>query len=335
MTQRIFWSITALFLWGLAGTAGAETVPRSSIRQNLFTTCTSPTGQRWIVGELGRIYSTKDNGQTVQQSEVDSKEAFLSIACATDGALFISGQHGMVMRSRDNGKSWQKLETGTDRWLLSVRFADANVGIAVGDYGIIVRTENGGDSWTRVALPADIPLPEDIAEIIQPGDVLLYGADFVSPSQGWIVGEFGVILTTVDGGRTWTAQQSPVETTLFGVTFDGPLRGWAVGIEEVLLHTEDGGITWNRQHVPPREGFVLALYNVAVVGNVGWAVGDSGLLLRSTNGGRSWERVQLPIQFAANWLRGIDLNNDDEGLIVGGNGIMIATQGDQFRKLGE
>lgn len=334
MTQRIACSIAALCLWGLTGAAGAETVTLKSIRQNLFTTCTSPSGERWIVGELGRVYSTKDNGQTVQRAATESRRAFLSIACAPDGALFVSGQDGMVLRSRDNGKSWQTLQTGTDRTLLSISFADANVGIAVGDFGVIVRTQDGGNTWSRIPLPTDIPLPEDIAEIIAPGDVLLYGTDFSSATQGCIVGEFGVILTTADAGLTWTAQGSPVETTLFGVNFADTQRGWAVGIEEVLLNTEDGGVTWQQQRVPPRKGFVLALYNVDVKGNIGWAVGDSGLLLRSTNGGRSWERVDVPIELAASWLRGIELDENGNSLIVGGEGLMVVTQGDQFRKLG-
>ena len=336
MTQRILWSIAALFVWGLADVTWGETVPRESVRQNLFTTCTSSDGQRWIVGELGRIYSTRDNGQTIQRSPVaDSREAFLSIACLPNGTLLVSGQHGLIMRSSDRGKTWKKLPAGTDRTLLAIEFADDNVGIAVGDYGTIVRTDDGGNTWAKVTLPPDIPLPEDIAEIIEPGDVLLYGADFISPTQGWIVGEFGVIFTTNDAGTTWTAQPSPVETTLFGVAFADAQRGWAVGIDEVLLQTEDGGTTWKRQRVPPRKGFVLGLYDVDVSGKIGWAVGDSGFMLRSTNGGKSWERVKLPIELAANWLRDIDLDQNGNGLVVGGSGIMMVTEGDQYRKLGK
>ncbi len=335
MTQRRVWSIAALLLWGLAGAAWAEPVQRSNIRQNLFTTCASPDGRRWIVGELGRIYSTHDLGQTIQRSVIDSREAFLSIACLPNGGLFLSGQHGLVMRSRDQGQSWQKLDVGTDRTLLAIDFASDNVGVAIGDYGTIARTEDGGDTWNKVPLPEEIPLPEDIAEIIQPGDVLLYGADFVTPEKGWIVGEFGVILNTIDGGASWQAQASPVETTLFGVSFADELRGWAVGIDEVLLHTEDGGVTWAPQRVPPRKGFVLGLYDVDVQGDIGWAVGDSGFMLRSTNAGKSWERVQLPIELAANWLRDVDIDDQGNGLVVGGGGIMMATQGDQYRKLGQ
>lgn len=334
MTQRIAWSIAALCLWGLADTANAGSVPHKSIRQSLFTTCSSPDGKRWIVGELGRVLSTTDNGQTMFRAEIDSKEAFLAIACAPDGALLITGQHGLVMRSRDGGASWQKLSTGTDRTLLSAAYADANVAFAIGDFGTIMRTADGGETWSKISLPEEMSLPEDIAEIIEPGDVLLYGIDFASATHGWIAGEFGAILATEDAGLTWIAQDTPIETTLFGVSFADPQRGWAVGIDEVMLHTTDGGITWNSQRIPARQGFVLGLYEVDVKGSLGWAVGDNGLLLRSTNAGVSWERVELPIEFAANWLRDVDLNQSGEGLIVGGNGMLLSTNGDQYLRPG-
>ena len=319
MTNRGFWSLVALFLLSFAGPALAAPVKLADIRQNLFSTCTHPDGQRWIVGELGRVYSTKDNGETFERAPLETREAFLSVACLSNGTLIVAGQYGRAMRSRDRGQTWEKLETGSDQNILAMAFPTDQLGITVGDYGTILRTTDGGDTWAKISLPTDIPLPEDIAEIIQPGDVLLYGITFTDADHGWIVGEFGVILATVDGGQTWVAQSSTVETTLFGVSFADSQHGWAVGIEEVLLHTTDGGLTWSPQTVPARAGFVLALYNIAVRGNIGWAVGDSGLLLRSTNGGASWERVNLPIELAANWLRDINLNQSGDGLIIVGS----------------
>ncbi len=124
-----------------------------------------------------------------------------------------------------------------------------------------------------------------------------------------------------------------MDTTLFGVSFKDAENGWAVGIEQVLLHTTDGGTTWKQVELPVRKGFVLALYDIAVKGSYGWAIGDSGLLLRSTDGGETWSKVDLPIQLAANWFRGIGLTSASRGLIVGSEGILLATDGKQFRQL--
>lgn len=310
-----------------------QKVARSEIRQNLFSACFLSAEEGYLVGELGRIYHTTDGGKTFTRSDANTRAAFLSVACLPDGSAVVVGQKGLALRSSDKGATWQPLDTGTTRDLLSVAFASPQVGVAVGDFGTMVRTEDGGQTWSKVSLPSDMVLPEDVAEIVEPGDVLLYDVHFATPEQGWAVGEFGVIFATVDGGKTWTAQKSPVETTLFGVHFSDVDHGFATGIEQVLLRTTDGGTTWDKVRVPGRKGFVLGLYDVAVQGNVGWVIGDSGMLLRSTDGGSTWEQVELPIQLAGNWFRGIGLTPSSAGIIVGSEGLILTTEGANYTEL--
>jgi photosystem II stability/assembly factor-like uncharacterized protein len=295
----------------------------SDIRQNLFSACFLNEHEGWIVGELGRVLKTTDGTRTLRQLDVGTNSAFTSIVCFPDKTLFVVGPRGSARRSRNGGETWEVLNTGTKRNLLSVAFASPDLGIAVGDFGTIVRTEDGGDTWNKIPIPSNIPLPEEIARTIDPTDVLLYDAVFTSPERAWIVGEFGVIFTTADGGKTWTAQESPIETTLFGVHFSDTLRGWAVGIESAMLHTTDGGTTWRKQSVPIQRGEPLSLYDVEVEGQFGWVVGDSGLILHSSDGGETWTRVDVPISFAAHWLRGVCLNAGGFGLMVGSDGLIL------------
>jgi photosystem II stability/assembly factor-like uncharacterized protein len=313
--------------------AAQQPIARSEIRQNLFSTCFSTEKDGWIVGELGRVFHTNDGGKTFTRSDTGTRGAFLAVACLPDGSVVIAGQKGTAMKSQDQGATWQQLDTGVKRDLLSIYFPTPQVGVAVGDFGTMIRTEDGGKTWTKLSLPTNFTLPEEVAEIVQPGDVLLYDVDFATPERGWAVGEFGVIFTTEDGGKTWTAQKSPVTTTLFGVHFADAQNGWATGIEEVMLHTTDGGQTWRKLDVPSRQGFVLGIYDVAVQGKIGWAIGDSGLLLRTIDGGETWTRVDLPIQLAGSWFRGIALSPGSSGLIVGSHGEILITNGDQYREL--
>lgn len=318
---------------GAPAGAAQQPVPRSEIRQNLFSTCFSTERDAWLVGELGRVFHTTDDGNSFLRSDTGTRTAFLAVACLPDGSVVITGQKGLAMKSRDQGATWDKLETGVQRDLLSVHFPTATQGVAVGDFGTMIRTEDGGKTWSKIELPTNFTLPEDVAEIVQPGDVLLYDVEFATPERGWVVGEFGVIFATSDGGKTWTAQKSPVETTLFGVHFADAQNGWATGIEEVLLHTTDGGETWRKAEVPGRKGFVLGIYDVAVQGKIGWAIGDSGLLLRTIDGGQTWTRIDLPIKLAGNWFRGIALSPGASGLIVGSQGEILLTNGDQYHEL--
>lgn len=330
--RRIFFLAASWCVLAMPAMA-AQKVQRGDIRQNLFSACFTSEQNGWMVGELGRIYHTTDGGQTFTRADAGTRAAFLSVACLPDGSVVVSGQKGLMMKSTDQGETWQKLETGTKRDLLTVEFPTAELGMAVGDFGTMIRTEDGGKTWSKIELPTDLQLPEDVAEIVEPGDVLLYDIDFVTPERGYAVGEFGVIFTTTDGGKTWTTQQSGVETTLFGVNFADEQNGWAAGIEEVLLHTSDGGQTWETQKVPGRKGFVLGLYDVAVQGQIGWAIGDSGLLLRTVDGGKTWTRVELPLKLAGNWFRGVAIAPGAKGLIVGSEGLVLVTNGAEYQEL--
>ncbi|MBQ6826572.1 MAG: hypothetical protein IJO46_01040, partial [Thermoguttaceae bacterium] len=84
-------------------------------------------------------------------------------------------------------------------------------------------------------------------------DARLNDVCFVSPTQGWAVGDRGTIWTTVDGGATWNLADVPTDANLFAVSFFDENFGLAVGGRVVpatgvgvgvLLRTIDGGTTW-------------------------------------------------------------------------------------------
>src|SRR5262249_39729138 len=171
----------------------------------------------------------------------------------------------------------------------------------------LLRTDDGGATWSKIALPHDIKLPPDVADVVDPGDVLLYGATFADPDHAWVAGEFGVILASSDGGATWQQQPSSLESTLFGISFADQQHGWAVGLDAVLLRTTDGGISWHRQEIETPKGFSPALYHVRVVGNYGWAVGNNGFLLSSKDAGETWQKIKVPVQMGSGWFRHVSL----------------------------
>ncbi len=325
--------MAVLSLWLVATPAHPPSAPLKpgELRQHLFGSCFLNDHEGWVVGELGRVFHTTDGARTFTRLDPGTKSAFTSIACFPNKTLLIVGPDGNAMRSKDGGDNWEKLATGSKRNLLSVTFASPQVGIAVGDAGTILRTEDGGTTWKKIDVPAEIPLPEEVAETIVPGDILLYSVHFGSPQRGWIVGEFGVIFTTSDAGLTWTAQKGPIDTTLFGVYFADEQKGWAVGLDSILLRTVDGGATWTNESVPVPKGFLLSLYDLAVQGQYGWAAGNSGLLLRTIDGGATWTKVEMPITLAGNWFRSVSLTPAGDGFLVGGDGLVLVTTKDQLR----
>jgi photosystem II stability/assembly factor-like uncharacterized protein len=152
----------------------------------------------------------------------------------------------------------------------------------------VFRTSDAGATWE------ELPFPEPTA-------VVLNGVSFVSPTDGWVVGENGVIFVTIDGGDTWAQQISGTTRTLSKVHFISSLEGWITGgwndgSSYLVLRTTDGGISWQNQ------SFGNTCYSCEDVfflnSDYGWVCGyDSGLgrhIHYTDDGGTTWVRQTVP-----------------------------------------
>jgi photosystem II stability/assembly factor-like uncharacterized protein len=312
--------------------ASATPVTLREIRQGLFATCSPTDREGWMVGELGRIFHTTDGGETWDRQDAGTKRPFLAIACLDPRTAWIAGKEGIVYGTSDGGATWTAAKTGSTRHVFSLQFANRERGHGAGDFGTMIHTEDGGHSWTVAQVPPEVKLPESAFDTgVDPGDINLYGMSYGDADHLWVVGEFGTIMASTDGGLTFHQQHAPIETTLSGVHFVDARRGWAVGIDATILRTDDGGDTWTPQTAPVQRSF----YDVVVRGQNGWIVGNSGTILKSTDGGGSWVVEPVPIQLAANWLRSVALTPTGRGMAVGAEGLVFRLDGGTLRRLGE
>ena len=122
---------------------------------------------------------------------------------------------------------------------------------------------------------------------------LLLDADYAGDNLV-AVGEWGHIVMSPDGGKTWTqAERVETNVTLTSVSFADPQNGIAVGHESVILRTKDGGKTWVKQYDEPEAEapFFDVHYDDA---NNAIAVGSYGIVFETTNGGDQWMRREMP-----------------------------------------
>ena len=144
---------------------------------------------------------------------------------------------------------------------------------------------------------------------------------FVDAFRGWAVGDFGVILTTSNGGTNWTLQTSGVLTELNDVAFaaDG-LRGWAVGAGGVILATTDGGSHWAQQSAGMTVTRRLTSID-AVDATHAWAVGEWGVIVATTNGATWAEQASGTDRY----LIGVAFTDATHGWACGQFGTILAT----------
>ncbi|MBN2055878.1 hypothetical protein JW905_13195 [bacterium] len=184
----------------------------------------------WLVGKGGGIMHTDDGGRSwnPQHSGVDKLLMDIHFPDARTG--YAVGIEGIVLKTTDGGRSWRKLDAGTSALLYAVRFVSPEHGWIGGRNGVLLVTENGGKNWQ----PAWQGSEEEIDDIffidaehgwavggsVQNGQFILNTVDgktwrrqdveavnwwecvhFIDKDVGYIGGNNGVIMKTVDGGR--------------------------------------------------------------------------------------------------------------------------------------
>ena len=176
----------------------------------------------WVVGggsssiDPGSIMHTFDGGQTwvVQRQHPDM---------VLDGVQFLDRQHGWVygydpqtnstiLYTSDGGNNWVGLPNSSEL-ISDMKFLNHQVGWTINILSEIFVTTDGGQSW-----------------IAQPSysSQNLNGIDMIDENNGWVVGNWGTILHTTNGGVTGFAPvtEAPViqQKFIFYPNFPNPFN---------------------------------------------------------------------------------------------------------------
>jgi photosystem II stability/assembly factor-like uncharacterized protein len=330
--------VVATFVLGLLSLGSSTLTPVKaeqqlrmlSHRDRLYD-ATSVGGSLFVVGHPGRVLRSRDGGATFESLSVAKHdEALFSIAFNDKGQGAIVGRSGFVLTTLDKGDTWSSSVVEFDKEkpsLFSVDVLDDGTIVAVGDFGVIVRSTDHGKTWTRgsyaTELPADAPKcaggaaaeggNEDAI-----GEARLTDVAFVDAQHGYLVGEFGLIAHSDDGGQTFKRQNSCSDRQLYSLAAISPTRLLAVGADGTVMETTDAGTSWN---VLPT-GTIDHLFGVWADAQRAVVVGAAGtVLVRSGDG---------PLNIAQtgvhSWLAGAWLDGKGQGVIVGGRAFVLTTR---------
>lgn len=142
----------------------------------------------------------------------------------------------------------------------------------------------------------------------------LYGLAVPEPGVLWVAGNYGKIVRSDDGGRSWGIQPTHTEANLQDLAAWNTDQAVAVGNGGVVLVTSDGGASWEEREAPQSE-IVNKLFRVETrEGGLAWAVGAGGMIVHSGDYGASWQRRSEVEDVAWNGIAFVD---DDTGWAVG------------------
>lgn len=275
------------------------------------------------------------------QSPLAAKRLLLSVAVAGDRLVAV-GPRGHIVVSADAGVTWQQSEVPVSSDLTAVHFPSPKVGWAVGHDGVVLATNDGGTTWTKQLDGRDVnelvltdlrtKLEADPTSTLLQGllveaernkelgpDKPFLGVWFENDTLGFVVGAYGLLLRTEDGGKTWQSwfdrQENPRLMSLYSIR---PAAG-------ALYIAGEGGTVLRLDPVMQRfvatpVDYVGTLFGVTDADGAVLVYGLRGNAFRSVDGGTTWTKVdtKLPATIVGGTVmaRGIVVLADQGGRLA-------------------
>jgi len=277
-----------------------------------------------VVGENGKIYQTLDSG--VNWSEEDSGVIQDLNAIEFNNQVIVAGDSGTVLVN--NGDSWidNSIEGAGNLYDLSIPYFDslANSVIFVsGTGGEIWKWNN--NSW------------EDLSNFTGTTNDI-YAIDFVNEKEGFAVGAGGLIIATIDGGKSWEIRESPdkfKELSFYDVIIFGyqgnPISALIVGENGTIIQSSGTGPTaigyiWK---VPSENSHPTNTTSTikSISGSSRfkfWIVGDDNFVALTEDGGNSFYN-QSQLQNSGSDFTAVSFWDGYSGFAVGEEGTVMYT----------
>lgn len=250
--------------------------------------------------------------QPALQSAKAPRAVLLAVTRAGDRLVAV-GERGIVLLSDDSGQSWRQARVPVSVSLTAVQFVDAERGWAVGHLGVILHSTDGGETWVKqldgvaaahLALVSaqqgnDAKRLKDAEWLVADGpDKPFLDLYFSDRRNGYVVGAYGLILRTADGGDSWQPWMHQVDNpeglNLYGIRPAGSAL-FIVGERGLLLRSTDNGSRFEALDSPYDGSFFGVqgssageLLAFGLRGNAYWS-GDQGV---------SWRRIETGLEVA-------------------------------------
>lgn len=249
------------------------------------------------------------------RSPLAVRSPLVGIARAGDRLVAV-GSRGHILVSDDAGKRWTQVPVPVSVDLTAVHFPTAQQGWAVGHAGVVLHSGDGGRTWEKrldgkqaAALTlaayekraadgdreAGRVLDEARRLVAEGGVRPFLDVWFEDEKTGFVVGAYGLILRTTDGGRSWEPWLERVENPsafhLYSVRGAGG-EVFITGEQGLLLRLDQTA----QRFLPLSAGYRGTFFGALVRPGSILVFGLRGNAFASADGGKSWVKSQTGIE---------------------------------------
>lgn len=260
-------------------------------------------GSQVIAGNNGLVLTRNGNGADWDRQQLSANDVepnFISSTICTDNSVYLLAYENQVWSSNQLNGEWTVNTIETMEEVQDIECTPSGDLWVSASFSTLLVSEDKAASWAETSIGEDS---------------MLTNVQFVSAEKGFAVGEFGLVLSTRDGGTNWDYLE-PVSDDFYPLAahFDSDQVGWVGGLQGVIMQTTDGGQSWQRQEVTSD----VPVYNFIRNGSL-YATGDRGTVLKLE--GEIWTRVPTP-EIPTYYRSGI-VTDDHSLLIAGGWGVLL------------
>ena len=243
----------------------------------------------------------------------------VDVARAGDRLLAV-GERGAIIYSDNAGDTWRQADVPVSTTLTAVAFPTPDQGWVVGHSGVVLHTADGGRSWTRqldgiIAAQMALETARDAAarsqspgnaanQLVKNAELLVAdGPDkpfldlyFENEREGIIVGAYGLIFSTTDGGQSWQCRMDRIENPrglhLYAIRAFGD-NIYIAGEQGLFLVSRNKGLSYQKIQTPYSGTFFDLI--VTSSGDV-VIIGLRGNAFWSADQGMTFHQVQVPVE---------------------------------------
>ena len=181
----------------------------------------------WAIG-TPKIYHTTNGGTNWSPQYIDTTAGDFHAIQFTDlNNGWVVSDTGKILKTTDGGSNWtQVTNTGlpSDSYCKTVFFLDANNGWIGANIPVtsgitpqraILHTTNGGSSWTW-------QYPGFLLDSSETHTSAVFSMFFNNTNEGWLVGDYGIIEHTTNGGTTSVSEKNGTIPTAFSLKQNYP-----------------------------------------------------------------------------------------------------------------
>lgn len=261
-------------------------------------------------------------------------KALLTDVSVSGNKIAVVGERGHILTSVDDGRTWTQGKVPVQTLLTGVFFVSEQEGWAIGHEAVILHTRDGGENWeVQYANPHKAFTDEELEQLSEEEFNLLprYGSPlldlwFRDAKEGFVVGAYGMLLHTRDGGENWEDWSDRLDNPdNWHLNAIGSVDGktlYIAGEKGQLFRSQDGGTSWNTL-TGPYEGSYFGMMTGPAPEQV-LIFGLAGNMFSSDDAGATWAEITSPTENSL--MSGVQL--DQQMILVGNSGsILISKDG--------